>query len=117
MRPSPPMLATEQNANLSLRDPAILRLFQAQLGIASRAQLLAAGVHRDAIGRELRAGRLVRVHDGVYRLASATESPEQILFAATLAVSDAVVSHRSAAWLHGFAGFERLEFVEVSTAG
>ena len=66
----------------------------------ARAQLLAAGVSRSAIGRALGSGRLHRVHPGVY----AAVAPELLtedgrLTAALLAAGDgALLSHGTAAW-------------------
>jgi hypothetical protein len=66
----------------------------------ARAQLVAAGVNGDAIDRALRAGKLSRVHRGIY----ATVAPELLteeghLVAALLAAGDgALLSHGTAAW-------------------
>ncbi len=95
--------------------PAVLSLFRRQQGVASRKQLLAVGVSRSTIARAVRDRRLLDTFPGVYRHAATPESDEQRLFAATLAVEGAVVSHRAAAWLHDLAGFKRLDAVEVST--
>jgi very-short-patch-repair endonuclease len=71
-----------------------------QFGIVAQVQLLAAGVSRSAIGRALRAGRLHRVHRGIY----ATVAPELLteeghLVAALLAAGEgALLSHGTAAW-------------------
>jgi very-short-patch-repair endonuclease len=71
-----------------------------QDGIVARADLLAVGVHRAAIDRALRSGRLHRVHPGVY----AAVAPELLgedgrLLAALLAAGDgALLSHGTAAW-------------------
>jgi very-short-patch-repair endonuclease len=79
---------------------AVRAIAQEQSGVVGRRQLLAAGVSRSAIGRALRAGRLHRVHRGVY----ATVAPELLteegcLVAALLAAGDgAVLSHGTAAW-------------------
>jgi very-short-patch-repair endonuclease len=65
-----------------------------------RAQLLAGGISRSAIGRALDAGRLHRVHLGVY----GTVAPELLteegrLVAALLAAGEgALLSHGTAAW-------------------
>lgn len=98
-----------------LTDDGPQALFRRQHGVASREQLLALGVHRDATARAVRRGTLKRVHSGVYRLAATPETPELRLAAATLAVHGSVASHRSAAWLLHLPGFERLTIVEVST--
>ena len=66
----------------------------------TRAQLLAAGVGRSAIGRALRAGKLHRVHRGVYSaVAPELLTEEGHLLAALLATGDgALLSHGTAAW-------------------
>jgi predicted transcriptional regulator of viral defense system len=71
-----------------------------QAAIVSRAQLLAAGVSANAIDRAVRAGRLSRVHRGIYAVvAPELLTEEGHLVAALLAAGDgAVLSHGTAAW-------------------
>jgi very-short-patch-repair endonuclease len=71
-----------------------------QHGIAGRGQLLAAGVDGAAIDRALRAGRLHRVHRGVYAAAAPELLTEEgHLVAALLAAGEgALLSHGTAAW-------------------
>jgi very-short-patch-repair endonuclease len=66
----------------------------------TRAQLLGAGASHSAIGRALRAGRLHRVHRGVYAaVAPELLTEEGHLIAALLAAGDgALLSHGTAAW-------------------
>ena len=66
----------------------------------TRAQLLAAGGGRSGIGRALRAGKLHRVHRGVYSaVAPELLTEEGHLLAALLATGDgALLSHGTAAW-------------------
>ncbi len=98
-------------------DLTIARLAATQHGVAARKQLLTAGLPRRAIEHRLAAGRLVRVHPGVYRLAGAAPSPHQVLMAAALAAGKgAVVSHRGAAFLHGFPGAEPCAELSVEAA-
>ena len=68
--------------------------------IVSRAQLLAAGVSRSSIDRAVCAGRLHRVHRGVYAaVAPELLTEEGHLVAALLAAGDgALLSHGTAAW-------------------
>jgi hypothetical protein len=81
-------------------DRAIARAAGGQYGRVSREQLLEIGLRRDAIGRRLRAGRLHRVHAGVYAVGHLAPSREGRWLAAVLACGDgAVLSHRSAASL------------------
>jgi hypothetical protein len=73
-----------------------------QHGVVSRRQLLGAGLSSSAIGRRLEAGRLHRVHQGVYAVGYPTLSRERRWMAAVLAGGEgAVLSHRSAASLWG----------------
>jgi very-short-patch-repair endonuclease len=74
-----------------------------QHGVVSSAQLATEGLTvREIEGWRLR-GRIERVLPGVFRLAGAPESTEQMLSAAVLwAGRDALVSHRSAGELWGF---------------
>lgn len=87
----------------STEPPAALRILNRaarQGGAISRAQLTALGLDDDRIDRLVRAGWLVRVHRGVYRVGVLT--PQGLLFAAVLATGPhAAVSHRSAAHEHG----------------
>jgi very-short-patch-repair endonuclease len=79
---------------------AVRAIARGQAGIAARAQLLAAGVDGSVIGRAVRAGKLHRIHRGIY----ATVAPELLteegrLVAALLAAGDgALLSHGTAAW-------------------
>jgi very-short-patch-repair endonuclease len=87
-----------------------------QHGVLSTAQLHAAGMSRNAVRRRVEAGRLHRVHRGVYAVGHAGLSPEgkwmaAILASGTVAANDeaptvlarwgATVSHVSAAQLWG----------------
>jgi very-short-patch-repair endonuclease len=79
---------------------AVRDIARDQEGIVGRAQLLAAGVSRSAIGRALRAGKLHRVHRGVYAaMAPELLSEDGLLLAALWAAGDgAFLSHGTAAW-------------------
>lgn len=69
-----------------------------QYGVVSTAQLRECGVTRDAIRRRVEAGRLHRLHQGVYAVGFAGPSPEGRWMAAILASGQgAVLSHGSAA--------------------
>ncbi|MGH9041625.1 MAG: type IV toxin-antitoxin system AbiEi family antitoxin domain-containing protein [Acidimicrobiia bacterium] len=86
-----------------------------QHALATRRQLLKAGVSEDQIDDRLQAGLLIRVHSGVYRLAGAEETYVQRVMAACLA-SGGVASHRCAARLFGLRGCWT-ELVEVTVEG
>ena len=73
-----------------------------QHGVITRRQLLDAGWTSSAIDRARRDGRLHGIHRGVYALGHAALSQEGRWMAAVLAAGPgAVLSHRSAAHLHG----------------
>ncbi|HTJ74557.1 MAG TPA: type IV toxin-antitoxin system AbiEi family antitoxin domain-containing protein [Acidimicrobiales bacterium] len=86
-------------------DRIISDIAGAQHWAVSRSQLIAAGVPGHVVDHRLRAGLLVPVHHGVYRLASAEPTWEQRITAATLATGG-IASHRAAAFLHGLAGVD-----------
>jgi very-short-patch-repair endonuclease len=109
------MNVADQNPKASVVSPEVAAVFREQFGVASRAQLLKAGVHRLGIARAVERGLMARVRPGIFRSILTPESWEQRLVVASLAVGGSVVSHRSAARLHGFSGFEDAEWVEVST--
>lgn len=78
------------------KDVRITRLASAQHGVASRAQLMILGLTRDEIGVRLAAGRLHRLHQGVYAVGHTVLKAEGRWMAATLATGG-VLSHHSAA--------------------
>jgi predicted transcriptional regulator of viral defense system len=84
------------------RDLAIRPLAERQHGVVSLAQLKAVGLGTDAVGKRVAAGRLTRVHRGVYAVGHARLTGHGRWMAAVLAYGpNAVLSHRSAAGLHG----------------
>jgi very-short-patch-repair endonuclease len=81
-------------------DRAISAIAARRHGIVTRTQLLAAGILPSGITDRIKAGRLHRIHRGVYALGHAGLSAEGRWLAAVLACGDgAVLSHRSAAAL------------------
>jgi very-short-patch-repair endonuclease len=81
-------------------DQAIAALASKQYGVLTRAQLLDVGLERSAIRRRLAAGRLHRLHAGVYAVGHRAPRREARWLAAVLAGGEgAVLSHRSAAAL------------------
>ena len=84
------------------RDRALAELAERQHGVVSRAQLVTLGFGRRAIDRVVAAGRLHRLHRGVYAVGHRLVGREGRFMAATLATGG-VLSHRSAAVLspHG----------------
>lgn len=85
-------------------DHRIAALARAQHGVAARHQLRSIGVTDRAISHRLAAGRLHRVHRGVFAVGHEALSWRGRCMAAVLAVGgDAVVDGRMAARLHGAA--------------
>jgi predicted transcriptional regulator of viral defense system len=83
-------------------DRLIADLAERQHGVVGRRQLLAAGIGRGAIGTRLAAGRLHRLHRGVYAVGHRALTTRGRWMAAVLAAAPgAVLSHRSAASLWG----------------
>jgi very-short-patch-repair endonuclease/predicted transcriptional regulator of viral defense system len=81
-------------------DQRVAELARRQYGVVEREQLAALGVGRGAVLARLRAGRLHRVHGGVYSVGHQVISREGRWLAAVLASGpEAVLSHWSAAAL------------------
>jgi very-short-patch-repair endonuclease len=82
------------------RDAAVARIAARQQGVLSLTQLNDCGVDSSGVKRRVAAGRLHRLHRGVYAVGHAALSNEGRWMAAVLACGrGAVVSHRSAAGL------------------
>jgi very-short-patch-repair endonuclease len=83
-------------------DLVIARVAGRQHGVVSTAQLRSAGINYEGIRRRVAAGRIHRVHRGVYAVGHAHLSVEGRCMAAVLALGEgAAISHSSAAalWL------------------
>lgn len=79
-------------------DIVIARIAGPQGDVASRRQLVAAGVSDEAIRHRLRVKRFQELHAGVYKVGPGSPTPRARRLAAVLACGDrAVLSHRSAA--------------------
>jgi very-short-patch-repair endonuclease len=95
-------------------DHAVLLRFEEQHGVISRRQALAAGLSDRTIENRLASGLWARMFRGTYRLAGMPRTQEQTYAAARLAAGDdALVSHRSAAYLFGLPGLARWAEVTV----
>lgn len=108
-------LIREMNGKVVPPDVLIARLAQRQHGVVSLGQVRGIGVSDDAVRARVLAGRLHRIHRGVYAVGHAALSAEGRFLAAVLALGDgpgdalgevldcwsAAVSHRSAAFLWG----------------
>jgi predicted transcriptional regulator of viral defense system len=96
-------------------DPALTLLLAhaaQQHGLFTRRQAFDAGMTRSSIDWRIAKGNWCAVDQGVYRAAATPASRRQRLLAACLA-GPAVASHRAAAALWGFPGFEEAP-IEVS---
>jgi hypothetical protein len=86
-------------ANTLWRDDDLLAI---QHGVLSRQQAISAGLTDSAIAARLRRGRWQRLHPGVYASFSGDPGRPALLWAAVLRAGHAaVLSHRTAAELHG----------------
>ncbi|HET9601879.1 MAG TPA: type IV toxin-antitoxin system AbiEi family antitoxin domain-containing protein [Acidimicrobiales bacterium] len=89
-------------------DRQLLAITARQHGCATVAQAFACGLTRNQVDHRVRTGRFERLGRRVLRIAGTAPSWEQQLTAGVLDLgSDALVSHRAAAALHGFEGFAR----------
>jgi hypothetical protein len=80
------------------RDVALARLAESQHGVVSLAQLRSLGLGRSAVAERVKAGRLHRIHRGVYAVGHRRLSGHGRSLAAVLAYGPrAALSHRSAA--------------------
>jgi hypothetical protein len=97
-------------------DAQIARVATVQDGLMSRAQLADVGLGRGAIRHRLETGEFTRLFRGVFAIGRTAVSPRGWARAALLAVGpDAVLSHRSAAFVWGLA--DPPPTVHVSVAG
>lgn len=93
----------------------MLRRAAPQHGVMQRAALMAAKVTRRQIDGRLASGTWQRVLPRVYRVEGTTDSWQQTIHAASLwAGTGFVLSHRTAARLHGFSMFSDDEQVHVT---
>jgi very-short-patch-repair endonuclease len=81
-------------------DQIVARIAARQHGVVTLGQLSAVGLSRNAVSRRCKAGRLHRLHRGVYAVGHPALSWQRKWMAAVLSGGDgAVLSHRSAAEL------------------
>jgi hypothetical protein len=98
-------------------DRAIAALAKRQHGYVKRAQLLSLGLSRQAIGRRIKAGRLIPVYAGVYAVGHTPTHPLERAHGALLACGPgAVLSHGSAATVWSISKHWQMPF-EVTTPG
>jgi hypothetical protein len=84
-----------------------------QLGHITRAQLREIGVGYQGITHLRDIGRLIQVGGRTFRIGGVTPTWDGALLAACLDIGG-VASHRSAARLHGLAGFSRCNVIELT---
>jgi hypothetical protein len=80
---------------------ALAEVAERQHGVVTREQLEALGFGTATITRWASAGRLHRLHRGVYAVGHLAISREARCLGAVLARPGSVASHRTAAWIHG----------------
>jgi hypothetical protein len=97
-------------------EEVIARMSARQLGLVVRPELLAAGLTRRQVDGRIDSGRLLIVHENVYRVPAVRPTYEQGVLAACLATGG-VASHRCAARLFRLRGFDRYPDVEISIEG
>lgn len=97
-------------------DVLIARLARRQFGLATRHQLLGGGLTRRQVDGRISSGRLLVVHEAVYRVPEVKPTYEQAVLAACLATGG-VASHRCAARLFDLRGFDRYPTVEICVDG
>src|SRR6188508_222241 len=87
----------------TLRDwPAVAELAQGQHGVVNLAQMLSCGFSESGVRSLVAAGRLHRIHRGVFALSPAALTREGNLLAAVLACGPgSLLASRSAAGHHG----------------
>jgi hypothetical protein len=110
------------HAKLNPADDIIRGVTARQHGVATRAQLLEAGVSRPLQDARVRRGRLTSVHHGVYHLATSEFTIRSRAAAAVLATAHpsrgrGAISHFAAAALWEFAGWDMTERIDVAGIG
>ena len=82
--------------------PTLSRLIAARHGVVTKSELIGDGFTEHTIRRQVKTGTLVRMHSGVYRIATSAESFETRCAAACLADPSVAVTSISAGKLWGF---------------
>ena len=100
-------LCTPQAYKLDKPDVLIARLAATQWGVLSLSELLQCGVSRNGVAARVRNGRLHKLYRGVYAVGHPNIPLEGRFLAAVKACGPtAVLSHFSAAALHGFLAWD-----------
>jgi Transcriptional regulator, AbiEi antitoxin/Protein of unknown function (DUF559) len=114
---SEPAITRQIRGKVQVRpsDRQVAALATRQHGVVSRAQLIALGFGEGAIERRLSAGRIFRLHRGVYAVGHPKVPREGRWLAATLSGGeDAVLSHRSAAELWGIQRIRDRDRIDIT---
>lgn len=99
-------------------DARIALVARRQGGAFTWAQARAVGLGRATVGRRLRSGLWERLHPGVYLLAGTPRARSVDLWVAVLAAgAGALVSHESAALLHGATGLSPVPITLIAPHG
>jgi len=93
---------------------AIADIAATQAGLVTASQLRMSGTSPTSINRLVAERRLTPVRNRVYVLSGVPDDPKRATRAVSLVAPAAVVSHRSAAWMHGLLS-RPPQFVEVIT--
>ena len=83
------------------RELELAELARRQHGVITVGQIEELGIARRTITRWAQAGRLHRLHRGVYAVGHTALTWDGRCLAAVLARPDSVASHKTAAWIHG----------------
>lgn len=99
-------------------DAHIAAIASGQFGVVSIRQLRDCGLDQSAVKRRVHAGRLHRLHRGVYAVGHMAVPAEGRWLAATLAIGrDAVLSHRAAAELWRLLPGAQIFPIDISVPG
>ncbi len=95
--------------------PKVREVASYQQGIIARTQVIGAGLSRSAVQRRVQAGEWQRLRRGIYATFTGKSTREAKLWTAILSAGPgAVLSHETAAEVHGFAGeFSKLIHITV----
>lgn len=100
---------------MSTPEECYLRRAEGQFGLVTLVQLLECGLSDPAIRRRVAAGRLERVHPGIFRIAGSPQDHAQRTMAHLLHAGEtAAVSHRAAARRWGWDPFRETNLIEIT---
>lgn len=97
------------------RDQLLMDLAAMQHRVVRHVDLFAIGFTRSAIAAARRADRLFHKHEGVYAIGTPDLDVFGLALAAVFALGNAVLSHRSAAWMWGFLRYDGVPEVTAAS--